>query len=408
MDILMWVIYFCSLYFSIFWLLVLVERLFGEKAADGEPFQPSVSIIIPAYNEEKNIGECIESLLKLDYPREKLEIIVVNDGSQDKTRQICESFGNKIRLINLKDNSGTKATPVNVGLKKAGGEIVGCLDADSVVESYTLKRMLPYFSENVGAVTPALKVYKPENLLQKLQWFEYIFSILLRKLMSLIDCIYVTPGPFSLYRKEALDKIGDFDEKNITEDMEMALRLQANQYAIKNAADAFVWTIAPKNMRDLFSQRRRWYQGLLQNSLKYRRLFFNRKYGDFGLMMPMNVLSVIILLTTTVLFTYYLLEPIIDNFFKLALVDFDVLTYLESIKISIILLDFDFTKLFVIFFVALVGVIGIILSHRMANERVRKYGVRPLMVFMMFYFIFLGYLWFGSIVSFLGGTREKW
>jgi biofilm PGA synthesis N-glycosyltransferase PgaC len=235
----MWGVYFASLFLSVFWLLVLIERGWGRREGDLER-TPKVSVIVPAYNEEEFIGDCVRSLLALDYPKDRLEVVVVNDGSSDRTREICESFGDKISLINLEKNSGRKAIPLNVGLREASGELVACLDADSVVDARALRRMLAYFDDDVAAVTPALKVLEPANLLQKMQWFEYLFAILLRRLMSLIDCIYVTPGPFSLYRRKLVLGLGGFDENNITEDMELALRLQANHYRIENAPDAYV------------------------------------------------------------------------------------------------------------------------------------------------------------------------
>jgi cellulose synthase/poly-beta-1,6-N-acetylglucosamine synthase-like glycosyltransferase len=368
-----------------------------------------VSVIVPAYNEEENIAESITSILGLDYPEDKLEVIVVNDGSKDGTLKECRKFEGRIKLINLPKNSGTKAVPLNVGLRKAGGEIVACLDADSIVERENLKKMLPYFdAPEVAAVTPALKVFKPESLIEKLQWYEYLFAILLRKLMSLIDCIYVTPGPFSLYRREVIQKLGGFSEENITEDMEMALRLQANHYRIRNAMDAYVYTKAPDNLDKLYRQRRRWYQGLLVNSRLYRRIFFNREYGDFSILMPLNVASVVVLMLSTILFFYYLLKPMADFLVKLFLIDFDLMVYFRNVKLTVYPLDFAYMKLFVLLVVFLFGLLSLYLSHRFARERIRRYGIRPVIAFSLFYFLFLGTLWIGTVAEFIKGARNRW
>lgn len=403
-----WAIYFFSLYLAVFWILVLVERMLSVKENKKPDYTPDVSVIVPAYNEEKIIGKSINSLLTLDYPKDKLEIIVVNDGSTDNTRSICEGFGEKIKFINLDENSGNKAVPLNIGLKIAKGEIIACLDADSIVESVTLKKMLPYFAEdNVAAVTPALKVYKPQNLLQKMQWFEYLFAIFLRKAMSMIDCIYVTPGPFSLFKRDVIIKLGGFDEHNITEDMEIALRLQANNYIIKNAINAYVYTITPFNLKEFFKQRRRWYQGLVHNSVLYKRLLFNRDYGDFGIFMGLNVIGVGVLVISASLLIYHALNPIISDIFKLLLVDFDIMTYVNNFTLNFNLLDLNYMMLYILMMVIMFGFLGLIISHRFAHESMRKYGLGNVVAFTMFYFILLGILWIGALVDYAGNSSRK-
>lgn len=408
-TIILWGLYFSSLYLAIFWLLVLINKYFSQREEKNMSFQPMVSVIVPAYNEEELIGNCIESLLALDYPKEKLELIVVNDGSKDGTQKECEKYAGEIKLINLAKNSGTKAVPLNRGLSEANGEIVACLDADSVVVKQTLSRMLPYFdSDEVAAVTPALKVFHPETMLQKLQWYEYLFAILLRKLMSLIDCIYVTPGPFSLYRLKVIEDLGGFSEQNITEDMEMALRIQAHHYKIRNAINAYVYTIAPDNLPELYRQRRRWYQGLLINSRLYKRVFFNREYGDFSLLMPLNVISVLVLMISTLLFFYYILKPIVKLMVKLVLIDFDLLVYFKTLQPTFYILDYSYMRIFVLLAVFMFGLLSLYLSHRFAGERIRRYGIRPVIAFSIFYFLFLGTLWLGTLTEFLRGARNKW
>ncbi len=408
-DVFTWIVYLCALYLSVFWLLVLLANMRLIKNSDeGTENLPKVSVVVPAYNEEEIVAESIKSLKDLDYPKDLLEIIVVNDGSKDNTKAICEKIEG-IKLINLEKNSGTKAIPLNIGLREATGEIVACLDADSVVDPKALKRMMPYFSDpRVVAVTPALKVYKPANLIQKLQWYEYIFAVFLRKLMSLIDSIYVTPGPFTLFRRDVLMSLGGFDEKNITEDMEIALKLQQNDYKIKNAIDADVYTKAPEDLKTLYKQRRRWYYGLIHNSIKYKKLFFNTQYGDFGILMPLHMLSAIVLVISTVLFWYYLLNPIIDEVNGLMLIGFDLPVYLRNLHFDFIFLDLDYTKVFVALFVLILGTLTLVLSHRFSKERIMKYGLPAVLVFMFFYFIFLGCIWMGVILELASGTKRRW
>lgn len=414
-SILEWGIYFSSLYFAVFWLLVLIEKG-GEIDSDisnsdtvKDEYLPVVSIIVPAYNEEIMIEQSINSLLNLDYPKDKLEIIVVDDGSTDNTKEICEKFLWRIKLINLIKNSGAKAIPLNIGLEHAKGEIIACLDADSVVEKDALRKMIPYFSDKeVAAVTPALKVWNPRNLLQKLQWFEYIFAIFLRKLMALINCIYVTPGPFTLYRRSILLIVNGFDKDNITEDMEIALRLQSHHYRIENAINANVYTLAPSDLRDIYAQRRRWYGGLMYNSMKYKNLFFNRSYGDFGIMMPLHVFSAIVLMLSTFLFGYYLFNPLFHRLSKLFFINFDIITLLKGWSFDIVLLDIDAMKFFVMGVLLILGIISLLLAHRFSNERIMKHGISSAIVFVLFYFLFLGGIWIGVITELIRGVRKVW
>lgn len=197
--------YFISLFFIIFWLLVFFDAGAKDRKKILKQF-PSVSVCIPAYNEEKNIAETLKSVLKLDYPRDRIEIIVVNDGSTDSTRNIVENImrnsKERIRLLSQK-NKG-KAAAMNNGLGIAKGEFFVSLDANSTVSKDALKKILPYFeTEDTAAVLPLIDVKKKKTILQKLQYCEYILNFFYKRLMSNLNCIHVTPGPFSVYRKKS-------------------------------------------------------------------------------------------------------------------------------------------------------------------------------------------------------------
>jgi cellulose synthase/poly-beta-1,6-N-acetylglucosamine synthase-like glycosyltransferase len=158
----------------------------------------------------------------------------------------------------------------------------------------TLKDMLPFFADKeVMAVTPAVKV-KPDNgkLLVELQRIEYLMILFSRKLLSFIDSVPVTPGPFSLFRAEAFQKVGMFDEHNLVEDQEICLRLQAAHYKVRSSMTATVYTRVPGNMKSLLRQRVRWQRGGLRNYWKYKFLI-RPEYGDFGMFfVPLNYVSI--------------------------------------------------------------------------------------------------------------------
>jgi len=183
--------------------------------------------------------------------------------------------------------------------------------------------------------------------------------------------------------------------------MEIALNLQKNNYRIENAVNADVYTLSPENIRGLYKQRRRWYQGLIHNSVKYRKLFFNREYGDFGMLMPLHVLSACILILSTVLFLYYLVDPITTEMHNLSLVGYDITTYVRSLHWNITALDIDYTKTIITGFIVVMGTATFILGHEFAGEKVTKYGITAVIGYLTFYFVLLGFMWIGL----LGRTR---
>ncbi len=413
---LLWFTYFISLYFAVFWLLVFLLKTNQPEHVD-LPLElddyPIVTIAVPAYNEEKSIGSTIETLLSLNYPKDKLEIFVVNDGSSDKTEEITKKIikqykDHNVTLINQK-NQG-KGAALNHALKKGTGKFFVCLDADSFVEKDALNKMLPYFSnENVAAVLPSLKVHKPKNLLQKLQWYEYIINMFYKELMGKLDCVHVTPGPFSVYSADILKKVGCFDEDNMTEDLEMALRLQSKHYKIIQLLDTDVLTLSPENIKDLYKQRNRWFKGATLNAFKYRGMIFNPTYGDFGLIqMPTIIFSGIIAIIIISSMAYYGLKPQLAYFYNLTFINFDFLTLLKSFEINLMLLDLDYITIFVGVVMLIVSLIIMKKSEVSLREKLTKYGSLPIVAYLLLYFLLLGFIWFGVMFDIIRGKKQRW
>lgn len=289
-----YIVSFLALYIVVLVILIyLLNRERMVRKPEKTNYAPVISVVIPAYNEENNIGKCIESLLNLDYPRDKVDIIVVDDGSTDNTYQIALKYKEKGVRVFKKKNEGTSAASKNYGIRRARGELIATLDADSYVAKDIVKKMLPFFSEkDIVAVTSAVKVAKPKGFLKKLQEIEYIVTIFSRRVLSFVDAVFVTPGPFSLFRSSLFRKIGLFDEKSILEDQEIALRIQKHNLKIRSSLDAEVFTDVPGNFFSLIRQRIRWHRGGLVNSLKYFHLI-NPKYGDFGvIILPLGLLAI--------------------------------------------------------------------------------------------------------------------
>lgn len=287
---------FLALYFQIFLLVTFFEN--KEKLKIDSPRgivrYPSVAIIVPCWNEEKTVAGTIHSLLKLDYPKEKLNIIAVDDGSTDQTFEIMKTFTHEPQVTILKKENGGKHTAINLGISRTEAEIIGCLDADSFVAPNALIEIVRTFNDStVMAVTPAVKIHEPKTPLELLQRAEYNMGIFFRKIFGIMNAIQVTPGPFSFFRKKVFDELGGFREAYNTEDMEMALRMQSKHYRIENAHTAHVYTVAPKTLKGLHKQRVRWVYGFLKNISDYRFMLFNKQYGHLGaLTLPFAIISI--------------------------------------------------------------------------------------------------------------------
>jgi cellulose synthase/poly-beta-1,6-N-acetylglucosamine synthase-like glycosyltransferase len=278
------VLFFFGIYFLILFLLLYAKNR-KELYSFPKPTRfPMVSIITPAYNEESAIESTIKNLLALDYPKDKKEIIVVNDGSTDSTAEIVQrlmKFHNEIKLINKK-NSG-KADSLNRGIAMAKGEFIIVVDADSFPAKDCIKKTIGYFEqdEKIAAVTTKVLAKNNKNFMERYQVFDYVVIAWSRKIMDFIDSVYVTNGPFSVYRKDLIQKVGGFDKKNMTEDIELTWNLLSKGYKTKMSYSATVYTIVPNTLMGWIRQRIRWNLGGWQTLYKYRKHFLKGE-NSFG------------------------------------------------------------------------------------------------------------------------------
>lgn len=309
---------FLSLYFQIFLLLTFWEgkRRIRKEEHHAIKYFPTVTVAVPAWNEEKTLAATIESLLHLDYPKDKLSVLVIDDGSRDRTLAIAREYESKypglIRAIS-KENGG-KHTALNLALSESQSEFFGCLDADSFVSPKTLETIISYFESNreIMAVTPCIHIRHPRTFIQRMQAIEYLMGVFLRKAYGELDAIQVTPGPFSIFRREVFERIGPYKKAHNTEDFEITLRMHKNMLKIANSHKALVYTVGPATAYGFFKQRLRWARGFLENALDYRDLFFKKKYGNFGMLtLPMAFLFIFYGLYAS-LFSFYL---ILSDFF---------------------------------------------------------------------------------------------
>jgi len=298
-TIIFYVFCFISVYVQIFFLMTFLEkrRQIVHNPEDLElSYYPTVTIAVPCYNEEATIDITVKSLLSLDYPKDKIKLFLIDDGSKDNTWNIINNFNNNINIFAFKKENGGKHTALNLALEKTDSEFFGCLDSDSMVHNQALKRILKYFEidSRTMAVAPSIIVYNPNNILQRAQSIEYDMSIYTKKMLGFMGGIHVTPGPFSIFRKKVFDDLGPYYKAHNTEDQEIALRMQEHGYKIDHCPDAYVYTSTPNSVIKLYRQRLRWIYGFIKNLIDYKRLLFRKKYGTVALFtLPSGLIAII-------------------------------------------------------------------------------------------------------------------
>jgi cellulose synthase/poly-beta-1,6-N-acetylglucosamine synthase-like glycosyltransferase len=325
---------FISIYMLCLFVIIYFQNrkdLFSYPKGKPEP----VSLIMPCYNDGKNIGKAIESLLKLDYPKNMIEIIVVDDQSKDNSVEIVKQYVKKyknVRLIVNKKNSGGAAQPTNIGIRAAKYDYIAVVDSDSTPERDALKKMIGFLQEDekVGGVTCAILGKYRGGFMEKLQAIEYAVIAFTRKLLDMVDGVYVTPGPFALYKKKILKEIGMFDEKNITQDIEIVWRLIYHGYYARMCLATQTTSVTPTKFRQWFKQRIRWNIGGLQTTLKYKNIIFRKGILGFFIV-PFFVASLFIGVIGIALFSYLFLRGLWTTYLA---TKFSIMAGTEIIKFS--------------------------------------------------------------------------
>lgn len=243
-----------------------------------------LSIIIPAYNEQENIESTIRSVISADYP--KKEIIVVDDGSLDKTYEIVKNLAKKkntkeIELKIVKGQHKGKAIAVNLGMKHAKYDFIAVLDADTEIDRNALKSIMQPFSDgNVAAVASVLRVKKEMSILNWFQQFEYATSSAWRYVIDKINGLCIVPG-FCAFRKSMLMDVGGFTGNTCVEDYDICMYLRKKKYNIA-MSDAIAYTRAPSTFSGLIKQRVRWSRGTVQVIKKHRDMLLNKDHISVG------------------------------------------------------------------------------------------------------------------------------
>lgn len=403
---------FLALYFEVFLLLTFIENsedIFNAHIARKTPTltrTPSVTLIVPCWNEEKTLAKTIFSLLALEYPKDKLKLLLVDDGSTDSTWELMQQFAQNPQIAIYTKPNGGKHTALNFALEKVSTEFVGCLDADSFVDPIALKRIISTFEHNPHAscVTPAIKLYKPSTIVQRIQNAEYYVSVFIKKMMGLIGGIHVTPGPFSIFKREVFDQIGPYRKAHNTEDCEIALRMHTHDLLIENCHTAYVYTVGPRTIKALYKQRVRWTQGFLGNAMDYKSLFFNKKYGHLAMFtLPTAILSLLGAMYLTLVSIYQFAHSTFNNYIEIKSLNYHFSW--PSFHFELFFVDTQiivFLALAILFCTVSIYLIG----KKMAGERMLP--ALDLVYFMIFYGI-ISPLWiFKSVYNFLLSKKQAW
>jgi cellulose synthase/poly-beta-1,6-N-acetylglucosamine synthase-like glycosyltransferase/peptidoglycan/xylan/chitin deacetylase (PgdA/CDA1 family)/spore germination protein YaaH len=261
-----------------------------ERTHAGEGFGPFVSVIVPAYNEELVIKNTINSLLASDYDR--YEIIVVDDGSVDRTSEVVkENFSAESRVKLFLAAAGGKAAALNVGLRYAKGDVVVALDADTLFAPQTISALAHrFYNPRIGAVAGNAKVGNRINIVTRWQALEYITSQNMdRRAFASLNCITVVPGAVGAWRRDLIEQAGGFQSDTLAEDQDLTLCIRRMGHDIGYEEDAIAWTEAPDNLRTLAKQRFRWAFGTLQCMRKHIDALFRPRYGFLGFIALPNV-----------------------------------------------------------------------------------------------------------------------
>ena len=258
--------------FILFLFIVVIISIF--KKENFENFQPKVSVIIPAYNESKTIGLCLNSVLNQDYNNE-VEIIVVDDGSSDNTLKILKKY-KKVKVVKQKHLGKSKA--LNNGISKAKNDFILVIDADTIIKKDFIREIIkPFSDKKVGATTGIIKLKNNKGILPMFQNVEYSFYNLIRhSFSSLFKNSVWFLGALACYRKDAIKKVGLFKTDSLTEDIDLAMEINKAGYENISVGNAYGFTHVPANLKSLYKQRSRWWIGALQA------LFKNKKMFSFG------------------------------------------------------------------------------------------------------------------------------
>jgi cellulose synthase/poly-beta-1,6-N-acetylglucosamine synthase-like glycosyltransferase/peptidoglycan/xylan/chitin deacetylase (PgdA/CDA1 family) len=362
--------------------LAVHHRRSARSSRGDDAYLPSLAVLVPAYNEAVVIERTVRSLAASDYP--SFEVVVVDDGSSDGTAQIVEGLGlERVRVVQ-QENEG-KSAALNTGLRASTGEIVVMVDADTIFEPETLRRLVrPLADPTVGAVSGNTKVGNRRTLIGYWQHIEYVMGFNLdRRMYDVLECIPTIPGAVGAFRRDALEEVGGVSGATLAEDTDLTLAIGRTGRHVVYVEDARAWTEAPATLGGLWRQRYRWSFGTMQAVWKHKGAIISRdprqrRIGRRAL--PYMTLFQIVLPMTA---------PVIDLFVLYGLV------FMNPKPALVYWIGFNLLQLAVA-----------IVAFRLDGESLRPLWALPLQQFVYRQLMYLVII--ESTISALAGARARW
>lgn len=405
--LLAWILVASSTFMSAFFYFIYTSDQGGfTEDFDSPENWHSVSVLVPAYNEESVVSDSLENLLSTDYPN--FEVVFVNDASTDSTLEKAREFEDRsnLRIVNLEENRG-KAGALNEGLKRVESEFTAVQDADSVVDGNVLRSTVSRLSaeSDTGGVIARIRPLSKNSFVRRFQSVEYMVTNFHRKLMSKADILDVTPGAFSVYQTSDLKDLDGFDVGNLTEDQDMAWRLRKKGLSITMAYEAVSSTELPSGFRDLKGQRVRWARGYIRNVFKHSDIILSSKYGWFSrFQVPAQFAVALMSVAGLGLIGYGMLQSV-----------YSFVVTVSSVGLSFSVPDFNLAKTLLSFqwkvYTPLffgIGVTGVLVSHAY-EESNRSLEHKLGLGFYLFAFFFVkAYFWSTAIFKELSRSSKAW
>ena len=390
-------IVFVLLVLSLFWIFYFFDinheiKKEGENELKLKEF-PSVAVLIPTIYEGKRLRDTIENVKQTIYPNYKI-YVVLNKSSTKETIKAAYTKGVKV----IKAPFDGKARVMNYAIKNYINEkLLLVLDADTFIEKDLVTRLVYHFkNKKVAAVVSSVKVYKPKKVVEYLQYYEYLLSILARKALSKIGGLVIIHGAGSMFNTEILKKIGYFDDSNYTEDMEIGMRILTSGYKVESSVKALSYTVTPNTFRKLFKQRVRWFSGFFFNILKYRKTALDSKKNEiWKIALPFMLTSIFLSFFVIIGIAYTVIVFLLPVYSIISNTSITFFISYFTPHLSILSLN---ARIFLEITGAAIGIFSIIYSLTTIDHKFKVvkdfFGI---LGYMTFYSFFLSFIWLYSL-----------
>lgn len=303
-----------------------------EIACSPLQYNYTISVIIPAYNEEKSIADTIKSIQNQTVHIDG--IIVVDDFSSDNTGDVAVNEG--AYVVRTPHNMGTKARALNYVIPMITTDLFINIDADTMLHPEAIEKTLPYFNDpKAGSVCGFVIPQKIETIWEKGRFIDYLFSIsIFKAAQNNAGAVLVSSGCFSVFKTDVVRELGSFNPRTIAEDMDLTWEMHFKGYKIHFAPDAFCYPLEPSTASIFIKQIFRWYSGLFQNITIHKKSLLKHRLGFFvyGYLLEALLAPIIIIAALTVLFENFLYAFLF--FFVLEIIIIFILSIIKGLSIG--------------------------------------------------------------------------